>query len=397
MTKGTDPVVNSSEWRERDCPSCANDDAHPLGERTGCLSARSGLYKMAYQDVVCRVCGLVYNRLVPEESFLNNYYRDHFAVPFNLSNEPPYDVEKRVSILRKHLVSKNSDYVPRIVEIGGGKGEFVKTLQSKGFDAVNSDLLDNGTVDTETPDAIVCYDMLEHLIDPVGWLDWVRENLLFHGRTGTLVLEVPDMERSPSSAFGPQHLTQFTCQSLKRTLDRCGFEVIEIGHHLASRDSGCGVIAKPSLVDHFDPGSQITNSLEIAKTENLYNQWKEGEHAINKRVKTILNDAQLASSQKPIQIAVWPANDISTIIGEELKKAGCPNVQIVDGNKQKTNLFWPGFQTAILEPRGYQSILGTPAYKILILCSPHYNREIHTQIEVWPIQPDEIVDILVAA
>jgi hypothetical protein len=88
-------------------------------------------------------------------------------------------------------------------------------------------------VGRETSSAVVMLHVLEHLRDPIGQLNAIRERL---EPRGTLVIEVPhsgSVERFVPSRRReildlPAHVHHFTPRTLGRTLAQAGFEVAEV-------------------------------------------------------------------------------------------------------------------------------------------------------------------------
>ncbi len=79
-------------------------------------------------------------------------------------------------------------------------------------------------VDLESQDVIVAEHLLEHLVDLLGVLEnWYRA-LKFGG---TLLLAVPDHNRTDSLILDCTHVHAFTIDSLRRLVSRAGFRVWE--------------------------------------------------------------------------------------------------------------------------------------------------------------------------
>jgi 2-polyprenyl-3-methyl-5-hydroxy-6-metoxy-1,4-benzoquinol methylase len=78
-------------------------------------------------------------------------------------------------------------------------------------------------------DVIIHYDVLEHIADPVQFLRAHHEQL---GPGGMIVFAVPDctehIERGDISMIIHEHLNFFDAESLRRTVERAGFNVITV-------------------------------------------------------------------------------------------------------------------------------------------------------------------------
>lgn len=84
------------------------------------------------------------------------------------------------------------------------------------------------------PDLVICSDVIEHLVDPVGLLRRLR-NLV---GSGLLVLSTPDRSRLECDPLGPpgnpRHVREWTSTELSRLLEASGFQIVA-QHHLLPR------------------------------------------------------------------------------------------------------------------------------------------------------------------
>ena len=136
----------------------------------------------------------------------------------------------------------------RIVEIGCGGGEFLSMMSEAGGDVVGIEYADNlvrqaraeghtvypmfleeGTEDIPGApyDAFYILSFLEHNPDPCAYLRRIARNLA-DGAPG--LVEVPDVDmilrERLYAEFIQDHLLYFTEDTLRRTLEMCGFEVL---------------------------------------------------------------------------------------------------------------------------------------------------------------------------
>lgn len=89
---------------------------------------------------------------------------------------------------------------------------------SSGVKFITQDL---STLETSTPyDAIVSFETIEHVPDPLGTIDTFARLL---PTNGLLILSVPV---TPSVDVNPYHLTDFTSASIRDIVIRAGFNVI---------------------------------------------------------------------------------------------------------------------------------------------------------------------------
>jgi len=195
--------------------------------------------------VRCVACGHVYNR-----SF------DYAEVPYS---EKPNLMFNRGSVwssfitdLQKKLLSRLKQS-PVVVEIGHGDGSFLASLsrinqsgQYIGFDphgavAESSDIklraeLFDPSVHLQelSPDLLVIRHVLEHLNNPLGFLQAMSFAATVCEMSPLAYFEVPCIdnvfETMRTVDFYYEHSSQFSTESFSRMLELAGVEVIEIGH-----------------------------------------------------------------------------------------------------------------------------------------------------------------------
>lgn len=85
---------------------------------------------------------------------------------------------------------------------------------------------------THNPDLVICADVIEHLVDPVGLLSRLHHLI----GSGTLILSTPDRSRLDSDPLGPpgnpRHIREWTADELSNLLEASGFEIIRRYHVL---------------------------------------------------------------------------------------------------------------------------------------------------------------------
>ena len=136
----------------------------------------------------------------------------------------------------------------RIIEIGCGGGEFLSMMKEAGADAegiefseelvrqahaeglrVHRQFLEEGAEEISGApyDAFYILSFLEHNPDPCAYLRRIAQNLT---EDAVGIVEVPDVDmilrEQLYSEFIQDHLLYFTEDTLRRTLEHCGFEVL---------------------------------------------------------------------------------------------------------------------------------------------------------------------------
>ena len=236
------------------CPVCASTDQLPIfavddvpvqssllrPDRDSALAVPKGRLDL----VLCRSCGLAFNRAFDERCVLydSNYedaqgYSPHFRA--------------FVDDLARALVDRHDLTGKTVVEIGCGKGEFLVALKRAGvgraigFDPayrpdpehrsipgleIHPTLYGPGEA-TLCPDLLCCRHTLEHTSQPRALLEVIRRNLEASPRA-VLFFEVPDLERIlVERAFWDvyyEHALYFSPQALQRLLTETGFQASKV-------------------------------------------------------------------------------------------------------------------------------------------------------------------------
>jgi len=218
-----------------------------------------------YELFACVRCGLEFwdprteDRSFYEAEHSGGYDRFHSGV---LVERPAHD---------EFLARPSPSGPARLLDIGCGNGSFIRRAQQRGYEVWGIDFdrrsvdaarnafgLDNVFVlsvdglrekfsDTQF-DVITCFEVLEHLPDPVGFLRNVAGLLK---RDGTFAGSVPNAEREFASFdrhveahdMPPHHFTWWSPRSLGRLLETSGFG--------PERMAGVGALTLPEYVRHI--------------------------------------------------------------------------------------------------------------------------------------------------
>jgi SAM-dependent methyltransferase len=210
----------------------------------------------------CTRCGLMYLNPRPEEEELSRYYQDDYQV-FVHSNERNisalrrwinrYGIRSRVRMIVK------AQGKGRLLDVGCASGVFLDEMRKRpGWEVcglepgsaaetarqffglnVFSGFLPDAHYPSDYFDAVSLWDVLEHIPDPLGYLQEIKR-ILKPG--GTLALRVPDAGSWEAQMLGeywtgfdaPRHLYGFTAKVLISKLAQCGFGEFE--QHFAGTD-----------------------------------------------------------------------------------------------------------------------------------------------------------------
>jgi hypothetical protein len=154
--------------------------------------------------------------------------------------------------MRLNLLSQLPER-PVVVEIGHGDGSFIAALAAArpegryyGFDP-NGAAKGEGSVELRTelfepgrhlvelrPDLIISRHVMEHLTNPLGFLQRLSFAVAHAGTDCLLYLEVPCIDRVIETGrtvdLYYEHNSQFTTESFSRMLTRCAAVIQSIGH-----------------------------------------------------------------------------------------------------------------------------------------------------------------------
>ena len=225
------------EWVEvRRCPLCGEGKFEPFDRRI--------FRDVEVVNVMCSHCGLVIQSPRMSDEDLDRYYEREYA----LSHQGVKGVsekELRVQSGRaRHmleLLKSENVIVTSHLDIGSSTGMLLELTQAafgcrvvgvepgeiyqsysraRGIEVVSS-LEDVAEFPQPRFDLISMSHVLEHLADPVRFLEELKENYLTQG--GTLLLEVPNLFGHTS--FEAPHLTSFHRGTLRDVLQQAGFRV----------------------------------------------------------------------------------------------------------------------------------------------------------------------------
>lgn len=244
------------------CPLCGyetysvlRDAEYPEGVSTDELLktySSSSDHVLMDQLVKCQRCSLAYlNPRVRSEIILKSY-SEAVDPTFVQQNQFRISTFRRSleEICRRHAVTPSVDL--RVLDIGCASGAFLKAAKDLGFSTVGVEpsrwmcefgrreydldlrpgTLEEHRFQDREFDIVTLWDVIEHLVDPKKIL---RESLRTLKPDGLLVINYPDYGSLASRLLGWKwpfllsvHLTYFTRTTIRRLLQECGFEVLEI-------------------------------------------------------------------------------------------------------------------------------------------------------------------------
>jgi hypothetical protein len=243
-----------AEPREATCPACGHHvavgffaDQQPLATLAWPASAAAAkaMPKLPLDFVRCIDCGHIYNAAF-----------DYAAVPYSSKPNLMFNSgglwSRFIESVQRTLLARLPEE-PVVVEIGHGDGSFLATLAAGcpkgrfvGFDP-NGAAVGAGAVELRQamfdpsrhlaeiePDLIITRHVMEHLSNPLGFLQRVSFAAATLGQAPLVYIEVPCIDRlletDRTVDLYYEHNSHFTTNSFTRMLSRCSSMLVSIGH-----------------------------------------------------------------------------------------------------------------------------------------------------------------------
>lgn len=329
----------------------------------------------------CKGCGLIQFDTKPV-----SYYKDVIRATKVSEKFRKLRIEQYSHFVEVcHLEGK------KILEAGCGGGEFLEIWKDFTVDAYgvehNMDLVHMAQeqdlqvvqgfignaedVLADAPfDGFVSFNFLEHQPDPVGMLQGIYENLT---EEGVGLITVPSFEYFQEHGsyyeFIRDHIAYFTEDTLRRLLDICGFEVLEMKRF--NRDTIEAIVQKRKSVEFVDYNKQL--------------KLMEDKFA-----------AILKTFEKEDKIYVWGASHQAFTLLSTIKSLDCVD-KIIDSAAFKWDKYSPVSHIGIVSP----TILTEEIPKCIIIMAPGYSDEIHKTIleynpavqTIYSVMGEEIIKL----
>jgi spore maturation protein CgeB len=238
------------------CPLCENN-----GEETGEFQP---CYKLdefdnnSHNVLKCLNCNLHFMDPMPKSDWLDNHYRtrDLYAASSDHTEDYSNAITDKENLFRQlllpHFPVSHILENRLAVDFGAGSGYVVKAFNNLGLDGLGLELnpnsppkarslfnveVSNSNLDILKSSSVSVFSMfevLEHMTDPIKFLQNVRSYLT---HDGLLIGTVPNylglgryIFGSNSSALSqPEHVIYFDVVTLKKTLIKAGFDPIFVG------------------------------------------------------------------------------------------------------------------------------------------------------------------------
>lgn len=322
----------------------------------------------------CQACGHVQNAafepgLVEYSASYEN--SQHFSPTFRRFAEQ----------LAERLADEHPLAGGRVVEVGCGEGEFLALLcdvadcTGLGFDpsyagesvggtgrvAVTATVFAPGTVDVDV-DLVCCRHVLEHLPDPIGFLDGIRRTI---PRGTPVYFEVPngDFVLGPNGLWDLvyQHVSYFSATSLELLFERAGFRSVQVVESFGGQFLSIDAIA--------DVPSKEVRALEMTADPRL------DRRAISELYRRTVGEWRAALSARSGTTLLWGAGSKGVTFLNVMGVAHGPSA-VVDVNPRKWGRFVPGTAHEVLDP----TQLDGADIGLVVVSNGLYEAEIRTEL-----------------
>jgi SAM-dependent methyltransferase len=195
----------------------------------------------------CHSCGFETQWPLPNPAELIRFYDESYAAGLYREFAEARRLKLRTAELRLRRIAPFCR-PGRWLDVGCSNGAFIETARRAGLEAEGIELsaaavdearrrglsVAQQTIENYRPvcffDAIAAFDVLEHVLDPIGFLE-AAHRLLVPG--GTLALSVPNLSSPVRKLMGrrwffyipEEHLHYFNPDTMKRLLSRTGFRM----------------------------------------------------------------------------------------------------------------------------------------------------------------------------
>ncbi len=342
--------------RESTCPACGHHVATPffdggqlplttLAWPTSAEQARS-MPRLPHDFLRCVDCGHIYNC---KFDYANVPYSDKPNLMFNSG-----------TIWSKHLQDIHRVILDRLppdatlVEIGCGEGHLLRAVAQVrpdvrciGFDPNSTIETENGKIEARAelflptvhlqelrPDLLVSRHVLEHLMNPLGFIQQLQFAASWHEIETSLLIEVPCVDHvlklGRTVDFFYEHNSHFTTVSLRRMLERCSSEVQLI-------DTGYGGEVVFGLCAFQPVPRHIANATASLRFRS---------HAVESARTVKAGLAELV--QRGIKTAIWGGTGKAAAFINQYGLTAEHFPIVVDSDRNKVGTYVPGMGQDIL-------------------------------------------------
>lgn len=400
-----------NSWRmmhlKNDCPICNSPDTKVFLTRRDVpvhqnllMHDRQSALKIDHGDLIlayCEKCGFAFNQAYD---------------PSRLSYSSEYDNTQTCSPLFDSYLSNLSDYLikekgvrqSRIIEVGCGKGQFLKRLV--GFeDAGNTGYgFDPSYIGPETEldgritfkksfynaecanipaDMVICRHVIEHVPDPMSLLNAIKKALKFSPKA-KVFFETPCLEWILQNQviwdFFYEHCSYFNTDSLIAAFEISGFHIDRVQHEFGGQ-----YLWLEASVYRQNEGNNYLFQNKSESISRLAKKFAESEINALKSFEGKIKDLSTKGG-----IALWGAGAKGVTFANLVDSDGSLINCIIDINPKKQGKYVPGTGHHIVSYKEIQN----HNIKNIILMNPNYRQEILVLLAESGINNVKLVDLV---
>ena len=201
--------------------------------------------------VICTGCGLIHSLPIPSKNELVKFYKENYRISYKSTYKPKLKHTLRyasglISNFKEMISVVRDIHNKKFLDIGSGSGELLYFAKKSGFDIqgiepnigyadfcikelflpIFKGTYEEAQLKKNYYDIINLSEVLEHMRDPIRVL---KDLHLYLKNDGYLFVNVPNIEigiHAPNTRFHYAHIYNFNHLSLKKIIEKCGFEIL---------------------------------------------------------------------------------------------------------------------------------------------------------------------------
>lgn len=333
---------------------------------------------------ICNDCSFIFNQKF-------NLSKVHYGDLYENSQDVSPLFEAHLTKLAKNLILEKNVKDSTIVEVGCGKGVFLKKLISfddcnnigYGFDPsyIGNDLesknlkfvkkfYDSDSANIKA-DVVICRHVIEHIPNPVELLKTVR-TALSKSKNPRVFFETPDVDWILKNHviwdFFYEHCSYFNPVSIRTAFEIAGFKIESIEHVFSNQYM---LIQATLSESNILPSKNSDNTKNLAK--NFLIQEQKNQNMWKNKIKELSNHGH---------IAIWGAGakgvTFLNLLDPNSKLIEC----VIDINPKKQGKYIPGTSHPIISP----DELKFKKITDIIIMNPNYFDEINSVIKKFNLK-----------
>jgi SAM-dependent methyltransferase len=398
--------ILGEKMTHKKCPICGSGSTKVFLERNSVPVHQNVLFTERQQAItmprgdlrisVCPECSFVFNAaFLPEIMSYDQSYEN--------TQNYSFVFDEYLDGMIEYLVNEKDVKNKNIIEVGCGKGAFLRKLVEMGdnrgigfdpsyvgpledlsgklvfrlefFDDTHKDLVS---------DFVICRHVIEHIENPVAMLSSIRKAVQ-KSEDVLVCFETPDVDWILKNEvvwdFFYEHCSYFSSQSIRVAFEKAGFKVENIkkifgGQYL-------WVEARPASVNMESPVSTMGNQTLFTAAEKFGKMDRTLSEQWQNRVADLAKDGD---------VLLWGAGAKGVTFANLFDPQREFIKYIVDVNPNKQGKFLPGTGHHIISPAEISKKMAAPG---IVILNPNYLMEIDDVLGKLQIHPRQLVEFSV--